>query len=121
LVDRKFEVDGVDVYLKIVARRIEWRFDIERDESLGYALDHYWNSDWGEWRSTVDWGTEHNIEIKPVIGDDYPAVLRQMKANKSDVLFVGEYRGQGATQEQFVKTMATAQIRVVFACDVDAV
>jgi len=34
-----------------------------------------------------------------------------------DVLFVGDYTGQGATQEQFVKTMATAGIRVVFAGD----
>jgi hypothetical protein len=42
-----------------------------------------------------------------------------MKRTGSDVLFVGEYTGQGATQEQFVKTMATAGIRVVFARDVE--
>jgi hypothetical protein len=30
------------------------------------------------------------------------------------VLLVGEYNGQGATCEQFVKTMATAAIRVMF-------
>jgi hypothetical protein len=31
-----------------------------------------------------------------------------MKRVGVHVLFVGEYRGQGATRQQFVKTMATA-------------
>jgi hypothetical protein len=42
-----------------------------------------------------------------------------MKANRSTVLFVGQYCGQGATEEQFVKTMATAGIRVVFARELE--
>ena len=51
--------------------------------------------------------------------DDYPAVLRQMKANGSDVLLIGDYVGTGATREQFIKTFATASKRVVFLHDVD--
>lgn len=35
------------------------------------------------------------IEIKPVVGDDYRAVLRQMKANGSTVLFLERYTGKG--------------------------
>jgi hypothetical protein len=42
-----------------------------------------------------------------------------MKTNGSDVLFVGDYTGQGATKEQFVKTMATAGIRVAVAREVE--
>jgi len=42
-----------------------------------------------------------------------------MKRTCADVLFVGEYTGQGASQEQFVKTMAIADIRVVFAREVE--
>jgi len=42
-----------------------------------------------------------------------------MKRTGSDALFVGAYTGQGATEEQFVQTMATADIRVVFARDVE--
>jgi uncharacterized protein (DUF3820 family) len=118
-VTRRFEVGGVDVYLKVAARDVEWRFEYECSESTGYPLDYYWRNDWREWRSVVGWQTEHNIEIKPVIGDDYPAVLRQMKRTGADVLFVGEYTGQGATEEQFVQTMATAGIRVVFAREVE--
>jgi hypothetical protein len=54
-------------------------------------------------------------------GDDYPAVLRQMKRLGATVLLVGEYRGQGATREQFVKMFATASIKVVFVADIEAV
>jgi hypothetical protein len=59
------------------------------------------------------------IEIKPTVGDDYPAVLRQMKANGSDVLLIGDYVGTGATREQFIETLATASKRVVFLRDVE--
>ena len=38
----------------------------------------------------------------------------------SDVFFVGEYAGQGATEAQFVQTKATAGIRVVFAREVES-
>lgn len=61
------------------------------------------------------------IEIKPEVGDDYPAVLRQMRANHSNVLFTQNYTGVGATEEQFVRTFGTADIRVIFRRDVDAV
>jgi uncharacterized protein (DUF3820 family) len=42
------------------------------------------------------------IEIKPVIGDDYPVVLRQMMRNGSKCLFIGRYEGAGVTEGQFV-------------------
>jgi hypothetical protein len=54
------------------------------------------------------------IEIKPVVGDDYPAVLRQMRTNQSTILFLDQYIGRGATKEQFIKTFASAGITVVF-------
>jgi hypothetical protein len=60
------------------------------------------------------------IELKPSVGDDYPVVLRQMRANHSNVLFLREYTGKGATREQFVKTFNTAGIAVVFADQVAA-
>jgi hypothetical protein len=62
-----------------------------------------------------------NIEIKPSVGDDYPAVLRQMRANNSGVLFTQNYTGIGATEEQFVKTFALSNIKVVFCRDADAI
>jgi hypothetical protein len=110
---REFEHSGIDVVLKIDARSADHDPYPEMPTTL-------------RWPSGVDWWSTilHefpvlSIELKPVIGDDYPAVLRQMKRTDSTVLFVGEYRGQGATEEQFVKTMASAGIRVVFARDVE--
>lgn len=60
------------------------------------------------------------IEIKPTVGDDYPAVLRQMRANRSKYLLVGRYAGTGATCAQFAMTFASAGIRVVFLDEVEA-
>jgi uncharacterized protein (DUF3820 family) len=104
---RSFEERGADVVLQIYARWAS-RQDVSAELNELYGDD----DQYGRHRGL-------RIELKPVIGDDYPAVLRQMKRTGASVLFVGEYTGQGATQEQFVKTMATAGIRVVFARDVE--
>lgn len=77
---------------------------------------------------------DHYIEVKPIIGDDYPNVLRQIKqahtftnrrgqtiyANEhKKILFVGEYNGVGATEEQFVKIFAKDNIKVIFLRNVE--
>lgn len=61
------------------------------------------------------------IEVKPVVGDDYPAVLRRMKAAHNNVLLVGEYNGTGATWEQLVKVFALSKISVVSIEEVEEV
>jgi hypothetical protein len=117
-IKRQFEAAGVDVVLKIMTG-ITWKLVPERDVT-GAPSDPFWS--WHQWKSFTDrsdWRAEFAIEIKPTIGDDYPAVLRQMKRTESDVLFVGAYTGRGATEEQFVATFAAANIRVVFARDVN--
>jgi hypothetical protein len=105
---REFEVNGVDVDLNMSIDTV--------DEALSHAR--------------FNWAHEvvarvpvlyARIEIKPAVGDDYPAVLRQMRANKSGVLFTQNYIGVGATEEQFVKTFVLSDIKVVFRRDVDAV
>ena len=77
------------------------------------------------------WGSgsgDCHVEIKPTIGDDYPAVLRQMKtAERASegtrhlvyraVLFLVEYIGVGATCEQFIDVFENEGIRVVFLDD----
>jgi uncharacterized protein (DUF3820 family) len=103
---RDFEACGVDAALTVTAECPYYDLAV----TLDVAHRHYRNS----YRSVLP------VEIKPTVSDDYPAVLRQMKRNESAVLFVGEYTGKGATSEQFVKTFATADIRVVFARDVGA-
>jgi uncharacterized protein (DUF3820 family) len=107
-----FEEHGVDVDLEISVR-----------SDLHHIPDSIWHvgrigMSGSRWHG-MHWDASFKIEIKPVVGDDYPAVLRQMKRTGADVLFVGEYTGQGATEKQFVQTMATAGIRVVFAREVE--
>lgn len=60
------------------------------------------------------------VEIKPTVADEYPAVLRQMARNNSEFLFVGEYQGDGVTEEEFVAIFAASGKVVVFKRDVDA-
>ncbi len=59
------------------------------------------------------------IEIKPVVSDDFPAVLRQMKLSGAKILFLSKYTGIGAKQEEFVKYFETQGINVVFESDIE--
>jgi hypothetical protein len=116
----EFEVNGVDVVLQTNIKRKEIPGPLHNlfrycDGNGKYAtrdfeFEHFVGPFWAELR----------VELKPTVGDDYPAVLRQMKANGSEVLLLRDYVGTGATREQFIKTFATADKRVVFLSDVEA-
>lgn len=64
---------------------------------------------------------ELGIEIKPEIGDDYPAILRQMRRNGSRYLFTRAYTGVGVDQTTFIQFMDSQGIRVIFEDEVDSV
>lgn len=77
---------------------------------------------------------ECHVEIKPSIGDDYPAVLRQINRARTSTrqlahswkpvyetvyaqhpaLFIEKYTGVGATEEQFIQIFESAGIHVIF-------
>jgi len=82
-------------------------------KGIDVLLAHLWNG-------TPD-GIYCAVEIKPQVGDDYPAVLRQMKSNGSNILFLESYTGQGATLAQFIKTFELSDIKVIFKHEVDRV
>lgn len=72
-----------------------------------------------EWKGVDVRISDVLIEIKPTVGDDYPAVLRQMKALDTTgaygaILFLERYTGVGATAEQFEAIFKSAGIRVVY-------
>jgi hypothetical protein len=54
------------------------------------------------------------IEIKSTVSDDYPSILRQMKANGSKCLFLREYVGIGASRDQFVETFKVSGFQIIF-------
>lgn len=65
------------------------------------------------------------IEIKPLLGDDYPNVLRKMTTQKNItndrhgeyVLFIGEYASSYTTKKQLIQIFKQSNIRVMFICD----
>jgi uncharacterized protein (DUF3820 family) len=94
---KEFEHKGVDVVLSCHVKSIEQLPNVAT-EVLAHHTDY----------------KHFEIEIKPTVGDDYPAILRQMKANKARYLFTQRYTGVGATKEQFVQTMKLSGVTVVF-------
>jgi hypothetical protein len=97
----EFEDHGIDVRLWVEATSIN-----HRDQ----FVVSYHHTEIRSYRSDLSL----HIEIKPVVGDDYPAVLRQMKRLGATVLFLKTYTGQGATREQFLQTFAISKFHVVF-------
>ena len=117
---RAFEEEGVDVRLSCsICTRSKLP---EYQDSYSYTASHVSEgSVWAECWVLSDLRLhEIKVEIKPAVGDDYPAVLRQMRGNKSNVLFTERYIGTGASEEQFVETFKTSGIRVVFRHEVEA-
>ena len=63
------------------------------------------------------------VEIKPAVGDDYPAIIRQMRnirAPGSRILLLYRYTGIGATYEQVVEIFSRSNIKVVTLSEVMA-
>lgn len=106
----EFEVKGADAVLKVKA------FPEIADLTIGQ--DRWWLEDMRGDVMKKTW----RIECKPSFGDDYPAILRQMKANNCHVLLVGDggYHGTGATLESVEFMFNQSKIMVCFKHAVDA-
>lgn len=59
------------------------------------------------------------IELKPLIGDDFPSVLRQMKKLKANILIIGSYQGKGASFEELKLFFKNENIQVVLESDIE--
>jgi hypothetical protein len=65
------------------------------------------------------------VELKPTLGDDYPAVLRQMKGNyprrvaNTAALMIGNFTAKGATFEQVCTIFRNEDIKVVLWSEVE--
>lgn len=74
---------------------------------------------------TVGWSdckrSKVAVELKPVISDDYPAILRQMRNNKSSVLVFGKYMGTGVDEATMRKFFQSQGLLAVKESEVDAV
>lgn len=65
---------------------------------------------------------ELDIELKPSLGDDYPAVLRQMRANdrgsKNNVLVFDRFAATGASLEQVKAIFKASRFKVIALADI---
>ncbi|WP_157270167.1 hypothetical protein [Azohydromonas aeria] len=55
---------------------------------------------------------EVRIELRAQLGDDYPSVLRTMRAKRCNVLLIGQFEADGACWEELVEIYARRGIRV---------
>jgi hypothetical protein len=117
--DARFEHSGIDVLLTVKIWRGEktapFRLTISTTDEVKNGRYQYerfatWKSDRIDARAFLI-----AIEIKPSLGDDFPAVMRQMMASDANVLFVEQYTGQGASREQMVEMMKRSNIAAIFA------
>ncbi len=104
---------------KIDFETIEEGLDVKYDVSYGYGnilsqpgylsyragdlFDKFWDN---------KMYLSIRVELKPSIGDDFPSVLRQMKASKANILLIREYTGAGVTFDDFVKFFASQGMKV---------
>lgn len=68
-------------------------------------------------RLVNEYWTFLRVEIKPVMGDDYPAVLRQMKDSLCNALYLVQYTGEGASLSQVKEMFSASGIRVLMHAD----
>jgi hypothetical protein len=60
------------------------------------------------------------IELKPLMGDDFPSVLRQMKRNDADTLVIGEFESKSCSLSQ-VRGMFGAEKRIITLAEIQAI
>jgi hypothetical protein len=135
VINRRFEYDGWDVVVEIqnydeLTRKElkEKASNLYRESRMVRILEHTKSlKEQAEdiYSSIVE--LRFYIEIKPAVSDDFPAILRQIKAQRTNndsysvsaikrirILLVGEYTGSGATQDEFVAFMKNENINVIF-------
>jgi hypothetical protein len=106
-------------------------FDVVMRASLRYP----WESELRkQYLGSRDGGVKNTvaIRIRWTVGNDYPVTLRRIGEDRNVpwgrsspiadhvVLLVGRFNGENAVKEQFVGEAAAADIKVVFAADLEA-
>lgn len=71
--------------------------------------------------SVAHWAghAKFRVEIKPLVSDDYPLILRAMKAVRSQQLLVGEFCGTTASWADVVKVFGLSGITAVLLSEVE--
>ncbi|MBM9520868.1 hypothetical protein JWG39_13690 [Desulforhopalus vacuolatus] len=108
----KFEHKGVDVVYKVEYGYGKIGSNGHENYKVKQAVETLWKCN--TYRT-------FRIELKPTIGDDFPQVLRQVKANGSNVIILKEYTGTGATYDEFKKFFESQGLIVLKQSEVEAI
>lgn len=116
----QFESDGADVtYFVECYARLQTVFATTPEENSFGFDDVGQYSENQEVIASFSGRDGFRVEVKPVVGDDYPAILRSMKAVKDTHLLVGDYTGVGATWDEMVQVFRLSGITAIQLADIE--
>lgn len=118
---REFEQNGADVVLTFRGgHHLQTSGYARIAKVTTYSFEH----ETVDFKSTLktprQLNLQYRIELKPTMGDDFPAVLRQVKASNCDVVIVGLYTGEGATWDQVCAMFKTSDVSVILESEIGA-
>ncbi len=105
-----FEKESVDATYDV-----SYGYSMGASESDERMFGSFFNQIWD-----CSYYYELRIELKPSIGDDYPSVLRSMKANRSNILIAREYNGTGVTWDQAKEFLNSQGIKVLEEAEIES-
>jgi len=115
---------------KHTEQRYKYEHFVERYSRLGVNVSNLPRCEFLEHSVETAFNHQVSVEVKPSLGDDYPAVLRQMLAARKRfdtlykrmgiyILLAGQYAGRGASFEDVKKIFETQYFYVVSMAEVE--
>ena len=99
------DIDEIAAYKAIADNHLLLSTRVSFEHGYDVALDLVYDGSSYKLSTYFRLSKSFRIELKPHVGDDYPAVLRQMKINQReggwiDVLVIGTFESESITLEQ---------------------
>jgi hypothetical protein len=123
---RYYTQEDADQYIDLVQKKqyeIEFvvthkTFETKLGNDVGFGITVNFKSDFSFKRDYQDRECFFSIECKPNVSEDYPAIIRQCRAQKSNVLFIEFFDTKSITIDQFRKMFP--DIAIVLLSDITA-
>ncbi len=100
----EFEKKGLDVHYDVSYGYSDFGVSETTYRRAATVLNKFWNNS--------SCNQKIRVELKPYVGDDFPAVLRQMKTSGANILVIKEYTGTGASFEEFKRFFTSQDMKI---------